>query len=782
MTINTALLQEIQDYLTDASDQQVQCFATEVERLKQLQEFFNKYPEECKRFPELIRAEKALDYKRPYRIAVIGVTGAGKSTFINALLGQELVLTRAAGKAATGTVLEIFLDASDEEDQIASVEYRDKANIRKLVDNFIQCYKPGAKFKGNLDTNLANALKQFEPEQRLTTAKNFRSVEFERLRDTLAGIVMQYHNHERSIGSFRRDFSLTNPVEKEELKNLTDENSNLNSPNSTTRIIGLVKKVTYRLKPMESDFVTDTFQLPKNVCLVDLPGLDGSPLHNIIIREGIKDADAAIYIKGPKRIDTDDDVDLLSNIREYIHVEGNVESSEGVFFVLNARDSITEDKVPANLAKDMHDLIENFLPGYTSHPSLSNRGGEGKPYFLISALAALEAQKALTNQPLENPNNYESLKLKLDVRNGSDDDLLKASQVPTLIDKLTLFARDYRIEGQIRDGKTVIDKIFESLDIGYREEQSQLTRIGVYSSQNQVNTVLQEKQQELENTLRKFRGNILENDLKEWHNQLTIDAQNICQAIDNSLKEKMPNLWKKSSCEDIHAPDVRRTFQILEKQFVGGIEVNLWHQFTFKVPVLAKHLVQLYTEAINTQKVAHQINENCLGYLDLAAIQSSLNDWIEKEMSVTMQKVSKYIALTIITDSEKWGLLKLTSNSEKIKQSIEKIPKQPDVTNLAHFEPLITTVREHYQPIVSDFCIKALLNLFKYEMFLIEQRLFDLINQTFEEIRSNSNKHPGVRTKIMALIKSDPEWKRMELVERKLADLNFICGKAETNH
>ncbi|NET54085.1 MAG: hypothetical protein F6K09_37355, partial [Merismopedia sp. SIO2A8] len=381
----------------------------------------------------------------------------------------------------------------------------------------------------------------------------------------------------------------------------------------------------------------------------------------------------------------------------------------------------------------------------------------------------LEAQKALTNQPLENPNNYESLKLKLDVRNGSDDDLLKASQVPTLIDKLTLFARDYRIEGQIRDGKTVIDKIFESLDIGYREEQSQLTRIGVYSSQNQVNTVLQEKQQELENTLRKFRGNILENDLKEWHNQLTIDAQNICQAIDNSLKEKMPNLWKKSSCEDIHAPDVRRTFQILEKQFVGGIEVNLWHQFTFKVPVLAKHLVQLYTEAINTQKVAHQINENCLGYLDLAAIQSSLNDWIEKEMSVTMQKVSKYIALTIITDSEKWGLLKLTSNSEKIKQSIEKIPKQPDVTNLAHFEPLITTVREHYQPIVSDFCIKALLNLFKYEMFLIEQRLFDLINQTFEEIRSNSNKHPGVRTKIMALIKSDPEWKRMELVERKLS-------------
>ncbi|WP_279239644.1 hypothetical protein [Scytonema sp. UIC 10036] len=35
-------------------------------------------------------------------------------------------------------------------------------------------------------------------------------------------------------------------------------------------------------------------QLPKNVCLVDLPGLDGSTLHNIIIRNGIKEADAVI--------------------------------------------------------------------------------------------------------------------------------------------------------------------------------------------------------------------------------------------------------------------------------------------------------------------------------------------------------------------------------------------------------------------------------------------------------------------------------------------------------
>ena len=151
--------EEIRKNLTDATSEQVEQFAIQVGRLSKFEAFFEKYQDEREQFEDLLdRAKKALDFKKPYRIAVIGTTGAGKSTLINALLGRRLVLTKDIGKPATGAALEIFLDSESGVEK-AVITYRDGKDIGNLVKEFIERYQlDGSLLKGKLDANFASTL------------------------------------------------------------------------------------------------------------------------------------------------------------------------------------------------------------------------------------------------------------------------------------------------------------------------------------------------------------------------------------------------------------------------------------------------------------------------------------------------------------------------------------------------------------------------------------------------------------------------------------------------
>ncbi|MFQ5612368.1 MAG: dynamin family protein [Anaerolineae bacterium] len=772
----TTLIREIQRHLPDAEDSQVQRFAAEIERLEALNLFFATYPEDKNGATAFLdRAAKALDYRRPYRIAVIGTTGVGKSTLINALLGRKLVLVKDVGKPATGTALEIFLDVPDGGQETATVTYRDEANIRALVDDFVARYQlEGGQLPGRLNKSFARQLLALEPTRDLGEQT---VQEFEALRQALADIVTQY----AGVGTsgLPAEFALDNPRHVQDLMALTDENSALNR--GAGRTIGLVRSVAYHIKPAAQN---GTLQLPGNVCLVDLPGLDGSPLHDIIISEGIKEADAVVFILRPPRILNRGDAYLLSRVRKYISLEGALDSAERIFLILNASDDITRDDPRAleNFPRDMQELMDLLAPGYATR--FANRGGE-QPYFLTSAWVAFNAQRSLQGEPVEDPQTYHSKAVKLGVDERDHRAMLAASQMPALADALTNFAREHRLEGQIREGRQALDRIVGSLTDRYISEIKLLTGgQGIAYVKSEDARLLAERRENVVDLVVDFRLNQLER-LDQLRQELRNEAKHVCNAIDERLREEMPRLWKRAFITDRYRPRARKYGKTMYEVLLGETELLLWRQLTIRLHGLADLLARTYRHAFEASRLPRYIvnlsYEHPLAAEAVTGLESLLDD-----VQANLAKISGRMALVYMLEPsagfvtpEQLARPSLLAQNTLV-LALDKIPARREVDPGA-FDEFIAAVRKHYEPAVLDYSINALLNVYQYEMVYVEDGILARVEQLFNDLREAVVYDPVLRARVRESAPDDDR-DRVELLDRKLSALARWRGsQAATN-
>jgi len=765
---------EVRHYLPDASDAQVTRYIDLLRRLRETTVFFETYPEDKAGYEALlVRAEKALDYKRPYRIAIIGTTGVGKSTMINALLGRNLVVVKDVGKPATGAALEIFLDAASPEEEVAQVTYRTEENILALVNEFV------ARFDLDRDTLPDELSKEFlrqlsvlEPDDQL--GEQTRQ-EFEGLRNALADIVSQYLSV--NSASLLTEYKLSNPRHIEDLMALTDENSTLNV--GPGRCIGLVRSVAYHIKPPNDQTALKTLHLPRNVCLVDLPGLDGSPLHDIIISEGIREADAVVFILRPPRILNRGDAYLLNRVRKYISLDGAVDSAERIFLVLNAVDDITRDDFQAidNLPRDMRELMDLLTPGYASR--FAHRGGDN-PYFMLSSWVALNAQNALQGATLEDPKTYQAKAVKLGADVSNHSAMLEASQLPQLTASLTEFARDFRIEGQLREGRQALDRIVKSLEERYNSEIKLLTGgQGIAFVKSEDSRLLRERKETLADLIVDFRLRQLEN-LETLRTELRQEAVRLGDSIDQRVREELPRLWKRFFVADRYRPRARKYGKTMYEVFLGEVELLLWRQLGIRVQGLGDHISLSYMEAFEASHIPRYIVS--MGYdHPFASSAASGLDNVADDMKASLSKISERVALIYMLESKAGFITPEQLNDSSLLgqnaliQALGTVPRQRDVTP-DDFDQFLTAVRAHYQPAIIDYAVNALLNIYQYEMLYIEDTLLARVEELFSDLAEAVLHDPLLRERVRQDA-PDEDRDRVERLDHKRRALGKLLGE-----
>ncbi|MYB95501.1 hypothetical protein F4054_00070 [Candidatus Poribacteria bacterium] len=772
------LVQAIAHNLPEVDPSQIDRFIQQYRRLEHLKAFLESTPtarEGCE--PLLDKAVRALSYQRPYRIALVGRTGVGKTQVLNTLVGRELLASQ-QGQPVTGTVTEIFQDTSDSEER-AVIRYRDMENIRSLIQReLIERFGlTDADFvmPDELSGEFATAFREIEPPVG-NDPERFKNVQ-----TALANVMDQYLRFKDE--ELPTEFCLTDNAACAKLNALITENSERNQVDKT-RIVGLIHSVAYYIHGDVDQESVPELRLPRNTCLVDLPGISGSPLHDIIIAEGIQDADAVVFIVNPKRVGQSDEKALVGRIREAIGLNGELDAAEQIFLVLNAIDESAVD--PERM--DRAPMTELARELYADSGKMPNRDGD-MPYFELSALAAALARTQLQGGTIEDPRKYAAIVQTLAPeavleQAGANPEIdhravLARSGISKLVTSLNDFAGE-RVAKQIQTADAAITKIVNRLISQYQMEiasKSSKTS-GDFESYDEEQLV--QRCRELEDLLLTFRNTQLRNKAA-----LTIDLRNaatkLCDDVDAAVREQLPYLWKKNVTRDTDIVRAVSYYNVQARQLVSEVEVMVWSELTFRLKYLATSLVDHYETAFAADEIQKRLIDASYGHpLATEAFGEDAITALSAEMQRGLEAFSERLILAFLPEpafrfispgqdtrlkaksargnlSGLPGLPKETLTainghanggkasplSTDLMAIVAQIPPTLSVEP-SSFDRFIQAVRERYESVVLVDSVNALVNVYEYEMLKAERCLLTTVEKLFRQFRDTRLSDPAL--------------------------------------
>ena len=409
----------------------------------------------------LDRADNVLRQDRDYQVVVIGETGAGKSSLLNALLQERLLLT-GGGAAITGTAIYVYPNQNVDFDK-AELSIRTQDEFKPLLLGVASHY---------LDEQTRASL--FGDEASITAAKVIDLANNKDIAkklpdnfpvDEILDIANTWEKIDTIKKSIQIEFKL--PEDQKELNTYLEENSSRNGKKNPERVIPAIKCAKYYLKRKDSSYLNG--KTSSNVVFIDVPGSAAKTLrHTEILRQELKNANAVVFVVNPNRPAEKEGTSIANLLVQYLFsgytAEEKSKFANRVFIVVNKADQIKSEEDETRLKKSLSELCE--IIGDTN--LLKSR------YFRIvaekSVLALILRQKIELTDEIEK-DFYATLAkcLAENLGKANPNKLDEESGIPSLLKELNTFLSKDRVKLMLDEGELFLEKAENDIKLTCRQ-------------------------------------------------------------------------------------------------------------------------------------------------------------------------------------------------------------------------------------------------------------------------------------------------------------------------
>jgi len=560
------------------------------------------------------KVSRKLDYSQPYRVVVLGETGAGKSTLINAILGQSLLVTGAGG-AITGIPVYVQpVDAAANECVVVS--FRTEQEFGLLVKRI------GQKYDIDLPETRVEAIRVYK--NAVAEASRIDDETRQRLLDAIQDILQTWQRLEtkRELGTERR----LNPLnDLETLKQLMEEKSTVNAIGSDTRIIPGISRIEYFV--FDANAGPSGGALQSNAVLIDTPGIGAQTLrHEEILRQEVMEADAVILVAGARRPE-EKSASMAYLLEQALLGSFSPEQKEyfaqKVFLVINQMDAIHNTEDRRRLKGSVEELCNIISPNFESRHVY----GSELRYFETEAHIAVMAQVRHRGEDLspEEEGVYrahlqEQLSGEGALAADAHEIALKKSGVLDLRVSLNHFLVTKRLQLMLDEARVLISQVpqdaeAENLDFFARhgltmDDTMSPDTLSERNTRQLCNKQLQQDHEALQANCRAmidqaqtWRGN------PEYRQSLTAKIATICEMLDREMREwvaqELPG-WVVATPDPVTGPT---RVDMHKHSFLIKAEQILRRRAEDEAQLLADYYLEHFQELLKSNRMYEMIIE-----------------------------------------------------------------------------------------------------------------------------------------------------------------------------